>query len=335
MSTVLVTGASGFLGVHTTDRLLETGHRVRALVRSEERLWANLRPVGVEHGDPRVEVAVGDMTDAAAVDAAVTGCDLVVHAAATFSYRRKDAVRMREDNARGAGIVLDAAAGAGCRGIVHVSSTVALSRKDAVLDHRSPLGLPLGPYSRSKVESERLARERQEAGAPIAIVNPGGVLGPHDPYLGESDGAVRDILLGRLPTWPRGCLQWVDVRDVADVVVAALAHPGGRFVVPGENVETPHVALRELTGRRLPCAVLPASLLAAAATPGYVTGWSFLPGAAEGVRLMGLGCRVDASHTVAELGVTGRPLHESLRDTVRWLVDSGRLSAKQAGRALA
>ena len=206
MSRALLTGASGFLGAHTTARLLDDGHTVRALARNPERLRENLRPVGVDVDDPRIEVSQGDMTDTSAVRAAVAGCELVVHAAATFSYQRRDETRMREENVLGTENVLDAAIAEGCRGIVHVSSIAALLHKGAVLNHRSLLGAGIGPYTTSKVESERVARDRQESGAPVAIVNPGGIIGPYDPYLGESNAVVRDILRGRLPTWPRGGL---------------------------------------------------------------------------------------------------------------------------------
>ncbi len=332
MSTVLLTGASGFLGVHTLARLLEEGHRVRALVRDEGRLKEHLAPLGLEPGDERIETCLGDMTDASSVREAVAGCELAVHAAATFSYKRRDEPRMQEQNVRGTRIVLDAARDAGCRGIVQVSSTVALARKDAVMDHRSPLGTGVGAYTVSKVESERVARGLQDDGVPVAIVNPGGIIGPHDPYLGESNAVVRDILTGRLPTWPRGSLQWVDVRDVAAVIAAALEHPGERFLVPGENVAVPHRVLAEVTGRRLPAVGVPISVAVPAVMPGYLTGWSFLPGALEGARVIALGSTADASHTEEVLGITGRRLRESFADAVRWLAEAGHISAKQAGK---
>lgn len=112
------------------------------------------------------------MTDAVAVRDAANGCDRAVHAAATYSYRRRDAERMLRENMTGTATVLDAAIEAGCTGIVHVSSIVALVRPGATLDHRSPLGVGLGPYTQSKVDSERVARERQDDGAPVTIVNP-------------------------------------------------------------------------------------------------------------------------------------------------------------------
>lgn len=334
MAVVLLTGASGFLGIHLVRRLLDDEHQVRAFVRTPAKLREHLPMVHVDPKDPRLEVRTGDMTDAAAVRKAAEGADLAIHAAAAFSYRKRDAERMVRENAAGTTTVLDAAIAAGCSCIVHVSSIAALLRPRATLDHRSPLGKELGPYTRSKIESERVARERQEGGAPVTIVNPGGILGPNDPYLGESDAVVRDILSGRLPTWPRGGLQWVDVRDTADVIVAALDRPGGRYLVPGEYVAVPHKPLRRLTGRRLPAVTMPVTAALPVLKLGYATEWPLLPHALEGARVVAMDTRVDYSATVEELGITGRPLADSLGDTVQWLAETGHISRRAAGRVL-
>jgi nucleoside-diphosphate-sugar epimerase len=334
MTVVMVTGASGFLGLHIVQHLIGRGHRVRAFVRSPAKLRENLGPLGVAPDHPLLEVASGDMTDPAALKDAASGCDQAIHAAATFSYRRRDAEKMLRENKAGTTTVLDTAIDAGCTGIVHVSSIAALLRPGATLDHQSPLGVSLGPYTQSKVESERAARERQDAGAPVAIVNPGGIFGPHDPYLGETDEIIRDILRGRLPTWPRGTMQWVDVRDTAEVVVAALDRPGRRYLVPGENVVLPHERLRALTGRRLPAVRMPLQAALPVLHLGYNTGWSFLPHAVEGSRLIATDTRVDYSATVEELGIHGRPLEAAMRDTVRWLVEARHITPRAAGRCL-
>ena len=331
----MLTGASGFLGVHVLQRLLDDGHRVRALVRTPGKLREHIAPLGVDPDDPRIEVVTGDMTDPAAAKEAAGGCAQAIHAAATYSYRRRDAERMLRENMLGTTAVLDAAIEAGCSAIVHVSSTAALLRPKATLDHRSPLGVTLGPYTQSKVESERVARDRQDAGAPVSIVNPGAILGPHDPYLGESDETIRDILRGRLPTWTRGGAQWVDVRDTADVIVEALGRPGGRYLVPGEIVTLPHETLRTVTGRRLPAVRLPLQAALPVLHLGYRTDWPLLPHAVEGARFMAMDFRVDYSTTTDELGVNGRSLEESMRDTVRWLAEAGHISRRAAGHATA
>lgn len=335
MAAVLLTGASGFVGIHVIRQLLDRDRRVRALVRTPEKLRTNLALLGIDGDDPRIEAVQGDMTDQHAVRQAANGCDQAIHAAATFSYRRRDAERMLHENALGTETVLDAAIEAGCTGIVHVSSTFALLRPHATLTSDSPLGDVLGPYTQSKVESERTARQRQEAGAPVSIVNPGSVVGPHDPYLGESNTVIRDVLRGRLPTWPRGRLQWVDVRDTAAVIAAALDRPGRRYLVPGESVALPHEALRRVTGRRLPALRVPVQAAKPLLEVGYRTGWPLVPYAVEGALGIATGIEVDYSATVTDLGIEGRPLDESLRATIRWLVETGRISRRAAGRSLA
>ena len=336
MATVLLTGASGFLGAHTIQHLLESGHEVRTFVRTPARLGEALRPLGVDPEDKRIVVAQGDMTDVGAVRAAVEGCDSVVHAAATYSFKRRDRGAMLRDNTAGTRAVLEAGRDAGCRTLVHVSSTVALATPGgATLDERSPVGPGHGPYSTSKAASEEVARELQEAGAPVTIVNPGGVIGPDDPYLGESNAAVRQVLMGKLPIYPRGLQHYVDVRDTAAVLAAAVDHaPGGRYLVPGEGLVSMHEYLGSITGRKLPVRLVPAGLAAASAMPGYLTGWDFLPGAVEGARISGCANAVDSSTTTRDLGVRARPMRDALTDTVRWLVTAGHLPAKLAGQAL-
>ncbi len=335
MPPVLLTGASGFLGAHTVSHLLDAGHHVRAFVRTPSRLDDALRPLGLTTADERIEVAQGDMTDLAAVRAAVAGCESVVHAAATYSFRRRDRHTMLRENTVGTRAVLEAGRDAGCRTLVHVSSTVALARPGGVtLDGTSPLGPGHGPYSESKVASEQVARELQEAGAPVTIVNPAGIVGPFDPYLGESNELVLQLLQGRLPVFPRGRAPYVDVRDTAAVLAAAVDHPpGGRYPVPGETVASLHALLREITGRRLPVVFLPSAVARAATWPGYVSGLSVLPGAIEGVRITACANTVDASATTHDLGVRARPLRDSLTDTVQWLVTAGHLSERLAGAA--
>lgn len=333
--TTLLTGASGFLGVHTLAALLAAGESVRAYVRTPAKLDAALSPLGLSSQDDRIEVVTGDMTDAPAMKAAAAGCDALIHAAATYSFKRSDAERMLHENEQGTRAALEAGLEAGCRSVVHVSSTVALVRPGAPrLDHRSPLGPGLGPYSASKVSSERIARAMQDRGDPVTIVNPGAVVGPHDPSLGESNLVILEALTGQMPVYPRGQLQFVDVRDVAAVLVAATGQEsGGRFLVPGHDVAVVHEPLRVITGRTLRTRVVPAGLVRAVSLPGYLTGWSFLPGATEGIRVMGCGASTDASHTTSTWGLQARPLHDTFGDTVRWLVEAGHLPADLAGTA--
>ena len=323
MATVLLTGASGFLGAHTLVRLLDAGHGVRAFVRTPAKLDAALAPLGIAdvEGDQRIEVIQGDMTHRGDVQRAMREVDQVIHAAAIYSFKRSDRDAMIEGNVQGTRLVIDEALKAGAGRVVHVSSTVALNRRGGhVLRHDSPLGEGLGPYSDSKVASERIAREAQDAGKPVSIVNPAGVIGPHDPYLGESNQVIEDCVRGKLTAWPRGSMTYVDVRETAAVLVAAVeGDENGRWIVPGTDVSSPHAAVREATGRKLPYVTVPTTVAVAATMPGYLTGWEALPGEVEGARITGCANPTDASATIEAFGVRPRPLVDSVRDTLEWL----------------
>jgi NAD(P)H-binding len=174
-------------------RLVTGGHAVRLLVRDPRRIAAALAPLGLPPLD--LDTIVGDVTDPAAVDQAVRGCEAVVHAGSVYSFDSRDAGRIRQVNVRGTDLVLGTAHRAGLDPIVYVSSIVALLPSNGrTLIPDSPAGIPLGPYLGSKAEAERVARRYREAGAPVVITYPGGVLGPHDPHLGAGLRRLRNLL---------------------------------------------------------------------------------------------------------------------------------------------
>jgi dihydroflavonol-4-reductase len=287
------------------------------------------------------EHVVGDVIDAEAVRRALEGCDAVLHAASVFSYDPREVARMQQDNRRGTEVVLTTAQELGLDPIVHVSSYVALLPSDGPLRRDSPLGEPNVPYARSKVETERVARDLQRDGAPVVITQPGMVWGPNDPHLGETATLARDILRGRVALRIHGGVPVVDVRDVA-AVHAAVIEPGRgprSYLATGEFV--PFAGLLELmraaTGRRLPAApAVPARVLLAggAIADAFRRVLPFrLPVHREGPWTITNGRPGDDSRTREELGVTFRSPAEAIGDTVRWLYGAGHISVRQAGRA--
>ena len=231
---VLVTGGTGLVGSHTVAAMVQGGHEVRLLVRRPGQVPVSLGPLGVAVTD----IVVGDVLDEDLVSRAIEGCEAVVHAAAVLSMHPRRAEEIRRTNARAAELVLGRAVDRGLDPVVHVSTSVALTRYGG-----SGPDLPLGdielPYAQSKIASEKVARQLQDAGAPVVIIYPGAVFGPHDPYRGEQSERLRWILLGRFPLWPRGGVHVVDVRDVA-AVIAAVLNPGRgprRYIVPGYHMD--------------------------------------------------------------------------------------------------
>jgi nucleoside-diphosphate-sugar epimerase len=333
---VFVTGGTGFLGGHSVAALVRGGHDVRLLARAPERIAKALSPHGVEVGD----YAIGDVTEPASVEEGMKGCDAVLHAASIYSLDIRAAKRLHDVNVGGTEIVLRAAEKHQLDPIVYVSSLVALFPPDGkVLGPDSPVKDPPGAYYKSKAEAERLARKYQERGVPVVTSYPSGAFGPLDPHFGESAQTVAAILKRRMPAVPKGGLSIVDVRDVAGAH-AAMFEPGHgprRYVLSGTNVSFASLIdlLEEVTGRRAPHVTLP--------------GWSLRPA----VRAAGLLQRVlpfrlplnnegfdtitwdphgDDSRAVADLGFAPRPLRETFSDTVAWMYDEGKLSAKQAGK---
>jgi nucleoside-diphosphate-sugar epimerase len=334
---LLVTGGTGYVGSHAVAALVQAGHRVRVLARSPARVPAALAPFGVDD----VETAIGDVTDPATVERALEGCDAVLHAASVFSMDARRAEEMRAVNVRGTEIVLGAAHRLGLDPIVFVSSELVLlpPAEGAVLTPDSPVGKPGWPYCRSKAESELVARSHQAQGAPVVSVMPAAVWGPHDPHLGEGVTLATNVLRKRYPIVMRGGMHIADVRDLA-AVLAAVIEPGRgprRYLVAGHYISLPDLirTLGELSGRQIRYAVFPRWFLAAFGRGADMAQRRLktrLPWQGEGIWVMNCAARCDDSNTRRELGVATRPLHETLADTVHWLVEIGHLSPREAGR---
>jgi nucleoside-diphosphate-sugar epimerase len=335
---VLVTGGTGYVGSHTVAALIERGHTVCLLVRDPRRVTAALTPLGLPAAG--LDTLGVDVPDPAAVDQAVRDCEAVVHAGSVFSFDSRDARRIGQVNVRGTDLVLGAAHRAGLDPIVYVSSVVALLPPNGrILTPDSPAGHPPGPYLGAKAEAERVARRYQEAGAPVVITNPGAVLGPHDPHLGDGLRRARNILKGRYPISPSGGLSFVDVRDVAKVH-AAVVEPGRgprRYMASGTFLRFADLVagFAAVTGRRLPTITMPARMLLPVArvvqlvqhvTPAHI------PVEFEGAYFIGCAARCDDTKTRQELGVTPRDLEVTLADSLRWLVAHGHISHRQAGK---
>jgi nucleoside-diphosphate-sugar epimerase len=333
---VLVTGGTGFVGSHSVKAIVDAGHDVRLLVRSPGRLKAALEPLGVGE----VEHVVGDAVDAESVRRAMDGCEAVLHAAAVFSYDARDVGEMQRVNAQATEVVLGAARDAALDPIVHVSSYVALLPGAGELDDRAPVGDPRGVYARSKAETERMARQLQDDGAPVVITYPGMVWGPHDPHMGEAATFARSVLRGLVPMVPPGLAPIVDVRDVAAAHAAALRKSDGsrRYLLAGEAVPFAELVdiLRRITGRRIVRFTGPAPLLLGMTAAGDVAQRILpfrLPFNYGGVWVITHGRPLDGATTERALGIRFRPKEESVADMIRWMHAAGRLTDRQAGRA--
>jgi predicted dehydrogenase/nucleoside-diphosphate-sugar epimerase len=211
---ILVTGAGGFLGKALIHRLLESGKKIRVLVR---------RPVPGWDTDPDLEVVYGDLGDPSVVDRAVQGVSTVYHVGAAKRGRSAD---FHSATVVGTRNVVDAALKYGLRRLVHVSSIT-------VLDYVGHCGEPMtgesavephpdwrGPYTETKVHAERIVLDAIGKGLPATIVRPGQIFGPGAemlPPYGTISLAGRWVVVGS----GNILLPLVYIDDVVDALLLA------------------------------------------------------------------------------------------------------------------
>jgi len=172
--TILVTGATGFIGGHLARRLVGEGARVRALVRSPHKA-AGLADLGIE-------IFPGDITDPDAVLRATRGVDIVYHAAA-WADEQGDRDAVWAVNVEGTRHMVDAAIAAGVARFIHLSSCAvygSLQRMD--IDESTPPRMTGRVYHDSKVAAEEVVfAAYRDHGLPVVVARPSQVYGPGSP----------------------------------------------------------------------------------------------------------------------------------------------------------
>jgi dihydroflavonol-4-reductase len=247
MSTVLVTGGSGFIGSHCIVQLLAAGYTVRSTVRSLDReadVRAMLKACGAEPGGQLTFYAADLLKDEGWKEA-VTGCEYVLHVASPLpQVMPKNEDELIVPARDGALRVLRAARDANVTRVVLTSSFAAIGYgqwpQKKPFDETNWTNLKredVTAYVKSKTIAENEAWNfmgRERGGLELAVVNPVVVFGP---VLGRDYSAsillVQRLMDGALPGCPKLMFGVVDVRDVADLHIRAMTHPaakGERFL---------------------------------------------------------------------------------------------------------
>jgi nucleoside-diphosphate-sugar epimerase len=329
---ILVTGGSGFVGSHAALALQRTGHELRFLARDRARLSRLARARGIDAAD----VVVGDMADAAAVKAALDGCDAALHAAAAVEIGA--ARDVFATNLAGIRNLLGLALERGLDPVVHVSSIATMFPPPGPrITVSDPVASLATGYGRSKAEGERFARALQARGAPLVTVYPSGVYGPDDPGPGQAMKGLRDrIRIGWLRT--TGGSACVDVRDLAEILSACFERGRGprRYMAGGHFASWMEEAdlVEELIGRRvrripahpsLVCGIGRSVDLLKRVVPSLDYPLTY-----EASLFLTQLVPCDSSATLAELGRGFRPMRETLHDAIRWMLATGMLPRRCA-----
>jgi dihydroflavonol-4-reductase len=228
-----VTGATGFVGGRLAARLRERGDEVVALVR-DPAAAGRLRDLGCA-------IVEGDLSSRAALASAMEACDAVFHVAAIYrnGVRGSERDELYAVNVTGTENVLDAAVDAGVPRVVYLSSNVVFGDTHGeVVDetYEPPEGRYVSLYHETKALAHHAARERIGRGAPVVIVQPGGIYGRGDHT--QIGGFLERGVRGKPVVLPFGSvgLNWVFIDDAAEGIL--LAHDRGRageaYVLGGE-----------------------------------------------------------------------------------------------------
>ena len=339
MPSVLVTGATGFIGSHLVDSLLQRGAKVRCLVRSLERGGA-LRERGVE-------LIFGDLDRPASLAAALEGISTVYHlAGCTKSLCAAEMFRINRDGCETLARVC--ALQRESPRLVIVSSVAAAgptTRGHLRTEDESPR--PVSNYGRSKLAGE-LAAARYADRVPTTIVRPGVVFGPRDPALAKAFRTIRRLWVHPSPGWFPPPLSYIYVADLVEMLLRTAEH--GARISAGENgspgrgryfavaSEYPTYAelgrmVRPLLSRRL-APIVPLAGPAVWCVAGVNEALSRIRGRPDELNLDKMrealaeswACSGESARR--ELGFTPpRPLAKRLQETIEWYAREGWLAS--------
>ena len=319
---IAVTGATGHLGNTLTRLLCERGERVRCLVLPGEDIGP-LRGLGVK-------ISRGDVRDVDSLITAFTGVRTAYHLASVISLLPGRTELLQSVNVGGTRNVIEACRRCNVSRLVYVSSIHAFAEPPhgTMIDETTPIDPASIPaaYGKSKAEATRLVLAAAGAGLDAVVACPTGIIGPFD-FLGSEMGHLFRLYMRRkMPAYVDGAYDFVDVRDVADglIAVAERGRRGEVYILSGEliTVEEILATLSRLTGIRPPRLKLPAWLAGLAADA--ATALSRLRGGRplftrESLAILRSNALVSHAKATRELGWQPRPIRDSIADTVRWL----------------
>ena len=237
MEKVLVTGGSGFIALHCIDQLLEKGFMVRTTIRSESRKdEINKAMDKYPNLDQNLEFHICDLLKDEGWEAAVDGCDYVLHVASPFILEvPSDENVLIKPAVDGTLRVLNACSKAHVKKVVLTSSVAAVAyghgaEKTYDESDWSNTGEDSGitPYAKSKTLAEKAAWNFVEEldtdkKFDFTVINPVGVFGPMLTIdIGTSNSLVSRLINGELPACPATHMGYVDVRDVAKAHVFSM-----------------------------------------------------------------------------------------------------------------
>jgi len=333
--TVLVTGATGFVGSHVARHLVDAGHSVRVLVRSTS------NPQLLE--GLAVERCAGDLRDVISLDRAMRGVRRVFHVAADYRLWSRNPDEIYQSNVEGTKRLFEVARRSSVERIVYTSTvaTLFIPTPTGSLpneDTRATIDQMVGHYKRSKFLAEIEAIRAAAEGVPVVIVNPTTPIGPGDWKPTPTGRIIVDFLKGKMPAYVDTGLNLVSVGDVAagHLLAADKGRIGERYLLGARNMTLKEIlqALAPIAGRPAPRIRLPhAVAIAAAHVDEFFSRFTGrepqIP--VEGAKMARYRMFVASDKAERELGYRPGPVEPALEQAVRWYQEHGYVQGRSAG----
>jgi dihydroflavonol-4-reductase len=233
---ILVTGGTGFLGSYIIKELINKGHSVRAIRRSNKIPFYISREIL-----DKVSWVEGDVLDVVSLDDAMQDVDTVIHSAAVVSFNSHNRNEMYQVNVEGTANVMNVALENNIRRVVHISSIAALGRTssgDHVNEEKTWVESSLNThYSISKKKAEMEVWRGMGEGLEAVIANPSTILGFGNWH--EGSCSIFKRIYQQFSWYTNGVNGFVDVEDVAKAVVLLMESniTEQRFIINSENWE--------------------------------------------------------------------------------------------------
>ncbi len=314
---IAITGASGLLGNFIAQRLRVAGIPFYGIKRNATRFQDN--QLSMDWKD-------SDILDTISLPRAIEGADAVIHSAALVSFNPADAEILYRINVEGTRHVVNACLQAGVPRLLHISSVAALGRQKGTTiineDHKWVESKLNSDYAESKYLAELEVFRGKEEGLQIDIINPSVILAQSN--WDRSSSQVFKYIWKQRPFYTKGMINYVDVRDVAEMVFRILNQKSGgeRIIANGGSsaIKDFLTAIAGNLNRKAPWIEAPGVLAGVAAKLEYVR--SKLTGSepiisAESVRAAQEKFFYDNKKAINELGMQFHPLEE----TIQWCCD--------------
>lgn len=322
---ILITGASGFLGRHLTRHLTLQGHQVSILARAT----SDLQPFK----DLNVRVVRGDITNRLSLLQACENKDRVYHLAGYIAYRRSERQLMEKINVQGTANVVDACITHQTPKLLHLSSVVTIGANTRAKPLNEDSHYNLQAYNLGYFETKRKAEDlvlkaHKENQLSAYIVNPSTIYGAGDATKGSRKTQIK-VAQGRFPFIPPGGVNVVHVQDVIEGLDLCLAHgrPGRRYILAGENLLLRDLfyMIADISGVKPPSWPLPRVALTS-------LGWL-----GDNLRKMGKETSLSSETAITaslyhwfsseraqrELGFQPRPAREAIEESLQWMKQQG------------